>query len=64
MDKLNWDEAEEKLENAEKAIKTTKHHFPQINIGYYKGIVASYRERYDSGERSERLHDNIMELKI
>ena len=58
---IDWKEAEERLKMVEETtleLATMSH----VNIHFYAGQVAQLRSRFDKGERSNSLCDDIMEM--
>ncbi len=61
MSELDWKRAEEHLKEVEAAIsKIAK--MPGVNIMFYAGAFSSLKSRFDKGERTESLFNEIMEL--
>lgn len=58
----DWKEAEEKLERLERSIKETAQ-MPGANMFFIGGVVSTLRGRFDKGERTESLYNEIMEMK-
>ncbi len=61
MFELDWEKAEEHLKKVEATIsKIAK--MPNVNIIFYAGVFSSLKSRFDKGERTESLFNEIMEL--
>lgn len=59
---LDWKRAEMHLKNTEEAYRGLVG-IPNVNPFFAMGIVASARQRFDQGERTNALFDEIMSLK-
>lgn len=58
---LDWKQAKARLDSTEESIAVIAK-MPQANIMFYAGIFASLKCRFDNGERTPSLFNEIMEL--
>jgi hypothetical protein len=61
MPELDFEKAERHLKVVEESI-TQAAKMPGVNIAFYAGAFFSLKSRFDKGERTESLFNEIMEL--
>lgn len=57
-----WDEALHHLQSVEEAYSLVTR-LPRVNTSFALSIISEHRRRFDAGERTEELYENIMDLK-
>lgn len=60
---LDWKKAEEHLIAAEKAYGELVG-MPDVNPFFALGMISAARRRFDGGERTPELHQEIMEISL
>lgn len=58
-----WEAAKNHLDEISQAIEDTRG-MPRVSMVFYETQYKGLRERYNSGERTEELYDEIMEFSL
>lgn len=61
MPEIDWEKALQRLNEIEKSISEIAK-MTSVNITFYAGVFASLKNRFEKGERTESLFNEIMEL--
>lgn len=61
MKNLDWKQAEKRLSEIDEKISYVSK-MPGVNMMFYAGIFSALKSRYEKGERTQELYDDIMEF--